>query len=219
MQPYFLPYAGYFRLLAMSDLFVLLDDVQFPRRGWVHRNRLHDREGKPSWLTLPLKKGDRDELRICDLHFRTNGGDEMRRQLRKFPLFDEPGADAFGLATDISDLRGSVADYLHRQIDRTCQLMKLPPVWARSSELGVAPGLRGWERLVAIVRLIGGDTYINAPGGRVLYDPRDFHRMGIRLRFLSDYRGPNQSILQRLQDEGAGPIRSEIDRNLKFDDD
>jgi hypothetical protein len=40
MQPYFVPYAGYFRLFAASDLFVIYDCVQFPRRGWVHRNRL-----------------------------------------------------------------------------------------------------------------------------------------------------------------------------------
>jgi hypothetical protein len=46
MQPYFLPFAEYFRLFAASDVFVLLDDVQFPRRGWVHRNRLHDRGGE-----------------------------------------------------------------------------------------------------------------------------------------------------------------------------
>jgi hypothetical protein len=40
MQPYFIPYAGYFRLFAASDLFVIYDCVQFPRRGWVQRNRL-----------------------------------------------------------------------------------------------------------------------------------------------------------------------------------
>ena len=40
MQPYFIPYAGYFRLFAASDLFVIYDCVQFPRRGWVHRNKL-----------------------------------------------------------------------------------------------------------------------------------------------------------------------------------
>ena len=56
MQPYFVPHAGYFRLFAASDLFVVFDCVQFPRRGWVHRNRLPDAQGRARWLTLPLSK-------------------------------------------------------------------------------------------------------------------------------------------------------------------
>ena len=70
MQPYFIPYAGYFRLFAASDLFVIYDCVQFPRRGWVHRNRLLDRSGKLRWLTLPLDRayflwGNRHAERRC----------------------------------------------------------------------------------------------------------------------------------------------------------
>lgn len=219
MQPYFLPYAGYFRLQAASDIFVLLDDVQFPRRGWVHRNRLRNREGEISWLTLPLEKGDRDSTRIADLHFRPEGSREMRLQLCKFPLFDAPNIDAAGLAADIVDLAGGVTDYLHRQLDRSCGLMQLRPVWARSSQLEVDTSLRGWERLAAIVRMVGGDTYINAPGGLEIYDPRNFRRMGVHLRFLAPYAGPSESILQRLHDNGAEQVRAEIDRNLKFIDD
>ena len=54
MQPYFVPYAGYFRLFAATDLFVIYDCVQFPRRGWVHRNQLPGANGQPNWLTLPF---------------------------------------------------------------------------------------------------------------------------------------------------------------------
>src|SRR5437588_4364462 len=68
MQPYFIPYAGYFRLFAASDLFVIYDCVQFPRRGWVHRNRLVDRLGVERWLTLPLQKAPQD-VPIRDLRF------------------------------------------------------------------------------------------------------------------------------------------------------
>ena len=57
MQPYFYPYAGYFRLFARADLFVVYDCVQFPRRGWVHRNRLTGADGQLQWLTLLLQQG------------------------------------------------------------------------------------------------------------------------------------------------------------------
>jgi hypothetical protein len=68
MQPYFAPFGGYFRLLSETDLFVCFDDVQFPRRGRVHRNTLLDRNGAPQWLTLPLEHAA-FEAKISDLRF------------------------------------------------------------------------------------------------------------------------------------------------------
>src|SRR6202011_2722341 len=68
MQPYFVPYAGYFRLFTAADIFVAFDCVQFPRRGWVHRNRLALTPGNSDWLTLPIQKSDRD-TRIDELVF------------------------------------------------------------------------------------------------------------------------------------------------------
>src|SRR5277367_4669735 len=76
MQPYFFPYAGYFRLFAASDLFVIYDCVQFPRRGWVHRNRLIDVAGIERWLTLPLEKAPQSAL-IRDLRFPPDAGERL----------------------------------------------------------------------------------------------------------------------------------------------
>ena len=85
MQPYFLPYTGYFRLFAASDLFVIYDCVQFPKGGWVHRNRLLDNAGVERWLTLPLKKAPHDVL-IRDLQFAPNADQLLADRLRRFPL-------------------------------------------------------------------------------------------------------------------------------------
>src|ERR1700750_1484658 len=85
MQPYFFPYAGYFRLFAASDLFVVYDCVQFPRRGWVHRNRLIDASGRLQWLTLPLEKAPQEVL-IRDLRFPLNAAKLLAERLRPFPL-------------------------------------------------------------------------------------------------------------------------------------
>ena len=63
-QPYYYPYAGYFRLFAASDLFVFLDCVQWNRRGYVHRYM-----SKGKWTTLPIKKTDRDSTMIKDLQW------------------------------------------------------------------------------------------------------------------------------------------------------
>ena len=56
MQPYFIPYAGYFRLFLASDIFVVYDDVQFMKESWINRNIISINSDKKDWLTLPLKK-------------------------------------------------------------------------------------------------------------------------------------------------------------------
>ncbi|WP_340643645.1 WbqC family protein, partial [Phenylobacterium sp.] len=53
MQPYLLPYIGYFQLIAAADVFVIYDDVQYMRGGWINRNRIL-LNGAPHWLTLPV---------------------------------------------------------------------------------------------------------------------------------------------------------------------
>src|SRR6476619_972718 len=89
MQPYFIPYAGYFRLFAASDLFVIYDCVQFPRRGWVHRNKMFGADGRECWLTLPLAKMARD-VRIRDLSFSADAGAILQERMRRIPLLTSP---------------------------------------------------------------------------------------------------------------------------------
>ncbi len=60
------------------------------------------------------------------------------------------------------------------------------------------PEFRGQDRILEIARRLGASRYVNASGGRELYDPAVFDAAGIELRFLADYAGPNASILQRM---------------------
>ena len=59
MQPTYLPYLGYFHLIAAADVFVFLDDVQFARRSWQQRNRIWGAAGEVM-LSVPVQKADRD---------------------------------------------------------------------------------------------------------------------------------------------------------------
>src|ERR1700757_3898172 len=54
MQPTFLPWQGYFALIAAADIFVLLDDFQFRRRSFHQRNRLLQADGSEIWITVPV---------------------------------------------------------------------------------------------------------------------------------------------------------------------
>ena len=64
MQPYFLPYIGYWQLLAAVDRFVVYDNIQYAKKGWINRNRFL-RNGADASFTVPLKKGS-DFLDVAD---------------------------------------------------------------------------------------------------------------------------------------------------------
>jgi hypothetical protein len=62
MQPTYLPWLGYFELIARSDVFVFLDVVQFEKQSWQSRNRLKGSNGEPFWLSIPIASHPVDTL-------------------------------------------------------------------------------------------------------------------------------------------------------------
>lgn len=218
MQPYFMPYAGYFRLFAAADLFVAFDCVQFPRRGWVHRNRFTTDLKTLEWLTLPIEKAPRDTTRICDLQFRGGAQPQWCKDVRAFPalrMLEPMGGE---LAERVLTLSGDPTEFILSCLAHTTRVLGLDKPIVRSSRLDIDPGLRAQDRIIAIVRSVGGSHYLNSPGGRGLYDPAKFHEEGLSLQFLSDYAGSVHSILERLILEPPSEIAAEIYANLNLDD-
>ena len=215
MQPYFAPYAGYFRLLLGADLFVLYDCVQFPRRGWVHRNRLPDRSGALQWLTLPLAKAPQS-VAIKDLTFRPDAAAVLLAELARFPLLTRVAADTSALHALLLGLDTAPIDYIERLLAQFAERLGLPWRSIRSSSLMIPAHLTGQERILAITAAVGARRYLNPPGGRALYDPARFAAAGVTLRFLPDYEGSFASILARLLEEPAGDITAEIQANTRF---
>ncbi len=214
MQPYFIPYAGYFRLFEVADLFVALDCAQFPRRGWVHRNRLVARDGESRWITLPTQKAPRD-TRICDIRLNPDMVAHLVRQVPRFLALSKPNRDAAALAAAVGLARDFLVDYniglmgvAMRELGLTCPIV-------RSSSLALPPEVKGQKRIIAIAQHFAATTYVNPPGGQDLYAPDAFLAAGLELRFLPQYEGAMTSILQRLHDDGAPRLRREILRNAR----
>jgi hypothetical protein len=197
MQPYFAPYLGYFRLLSETDLFVVLDDVQHIRRGWVHRNKLPDRNGAPQWLTLPLKKCPQETL-IKDLVFADDAALRMVDIVRRFPAIERLPQDIYAA---LMETQGRFVPYAMRLLELHCQRGGIPfhVAYARDipNEIGTdgLGELHGQARIIDICRQFKATTYLNSPGGRALYDPEAFKRAGIALEFLPDWTGPMESVL------------------------
>ncbi len=205
MQPYFFPYAGYFRLMAQSDLFVILDDVQFPRRGRVHRCEI----APGTWLTLPLARAARD-TRINRLDWAPEARTSLDARLAGAGI---DKAVSSPLHAHLFGPLPSVPDFLERGLRLVTELLGLSVRFMRSSALDLPAGLRGQNRILAILDALGASHYINAPGGRDLYQAHAFAAHGMTLEFLPPYRGAFPYLLPELLLPGAGSrIRADIDR-------
>jgi len=191
MQPYFVPYAGYFRLFAQADLFVIYDCVQFPRRGYVHRNQLPDHQGRLQWLTLPLKPSPQTTP-ICALEFADDAVQKLSISRRKFPCLErlpEPWEALFSAA------QGPLVPWLTSSLEMCSEALQLDCPTVLSSNLKVPSHHTGQDRIIEICKTLGATGYLNAPGGRDMYAHEAFRKEGIELSFLPPYVGPGWSIL------------------------
>jgi hypothetical protein len=209
MQPYFFPYAGYFRLLAQADEFVILDSVQHPRRGRVHRTEIPGPAGELEWLTLPLARQPRDTL-IADLTFARGARATFDQRLGRRSWIASASGPAAGPVRDYLYLGlDNVVDYLEAGLRLCAHLLDIEVVFTRSSAIDVDPSLRGQQRILAISTALEATEYLNAPGGRDLYDAEPFARANVTLRFLPPYEGRHRSLLHSLLSVDPSQIRAE----------
>ena len=189
MQPYFIPYFGYFQLIAAADTFVVYDDVHYIQRGWINRNRVLI-QGRPQYVTIPLVKASQNKL-ICELSIDQSSRWQkktlhtVRAAYGRAPHFAEvfPICEAF-----VTCPEAGLVSFLEHSLRRLCSALGITTRFVKSSELaGQAPHLaatdelRGAKRILAICQHLTATSYINPIGGTVLYSSDDFLREGMQL--------------------------------------
>lgn len=206
MQPYFIPYAGYFRLFAEADVVCIFDCVQFPRRGWVHRNQLPGVAGQSHWLTLPLEKAPMN-VRIADLRFTEDAIPSITTRCRAFPILRDI---QHPLLEALKAPSGEVTPYLINLLSTACRELGLPFSIVRTSTLQIPDSFSGQDRVLEVCRKFNATKYVNLSGGRRLYDPETFARHNIELKLFEPWVGSNWSILYRLLTEPTSQVAAGI---------
>lgn len=184
MQPYFLPYIGYFQLINSVDAFVIYDNIQYTKKGWINRNR-YLLNGEPSDFSISLKK-DSDYLdvrdrRISDDFDRKKLLNKLREAYRKAPCFDQVFPVLDGI---ISNPETNLFNFIHHSVVELCRTLGIRTPVVASSSIGIDHALRSQEKVLAICQHLGAKTYINAIGGRELYSQDAFAACGVDLRFI-----------------------------------
>jgi len=186
MQPYFFPYIGYFQLLNAVDLFVIYDNIQFSKRGWIHRNRILV-NGSASYISLSLRK-DSDYLDVRDRSLASDSRTENQRLLRKIegsyrraPFY----RDFFPVVEEcLSYDNANLFAFLRHSIQKVAEYLSIKTPIITSSEIDIDHSLKGQERVLALCGRLGASVYINPIGGTTLYSAEAFSSEGVELAFL-----------------------------------
>ena len=185
MQPYSFAYLGYYQLINAADQFVILDDVAFSRRSWVHRNTVAGRSG-PVRFCFPVKtraRGSKISQMIlhqpelyCQKFLRT-----IDHLYKKAPFYSVVRP---ALADAVEQPGNRLDEFAIKTINSVCQILGITTPMVRSSKFRIGNTGDPHDRIFALCKELDADGYINAEGGMELYSANKFRAAGVALSFL-----------------------------------
>ena len=186
MQPYFMPYIGYFQLINSVDEFVVYDNIEFTKKGWINRNRILV-NGNDLTITLPLKK-DSDYLNIVERRLADTWVSEKKKMLNKIaesyrraPFFES----AFEVIERcILFEEDNLFNFIYHSIKLVNEYLDILTRTMVSSTLLIDHSLRAEKKIIEICKSLHANNYINPIGGSELYSKDIFKKEGIELQFL-----------------------------------
>ncbi|WP_310993558.1 WbqC family protein [Aequorivita marina] len=186
MQPYFLPYIGYFQLIAMVDEFVIYDNIEFSKASWIRRNRMLQ-NGKGVYFTLPVKKDsdflDVDQRYLID-DFKQKGDKLLRKieaNYKKAPHFET----FFPIVEKIISYRDfNLFNYILYSVETIKEYLEIQTPIKVFSKIGKEINqLKAQDKVIGVCKALHATHYINSAGGKELYNAEDFAKEQIKLIF------------------------------------
>ncbi len=200
MQPYFMPYIGYWQLLNAVDKYVVYDDVNFIKGGWINRNRILV-EGQAKYFNIPMLGASSfkliNEIGVNhDTHLKNKNLRVLEAAYKKAPFFDA----VYPIMESILSYQGdNLADFVTNSIKDVCKYLDITTTILLSSGLKKDNQLKAQAKVLSICNLLGADEYYNAIGGRSLYSFSEFAENGIKLRFLNPMLAPYKQFNNEFQ--------------------
>ena len=187
MQPYFMPYIGYWQRIHAVDQHVIFDDVNYIKRGWMNRNRIMI-AGEPHFLNMNLFGASQNKLINevevnPDIALQSKMLKTLELAYKKATHYDEAMKC---LEPIIRNTETNLAKYLEFQIRELCTYMGISTEIVMSSSIEKNNLLKGQEKIIEICHKQGASTYYNAHTGMELYSEDVFEKEGLKLVFIKD---------------------------------
>ncbi|MAP80965.1 MAG: hypothetical protein CL526_07730 [Aequorivita sp.] len=192
MQPYIFPYLGYFQLIKAVDAFVFYDDVNFIKRGWINRNKIL-LNNKEKLISFPCIGASQNKL-INEVQVDLSDKQYLKliqtieQAYNKAPYYKE----VYPIIEKVFNSSAkNIAELAIHSIKIVSEYIGINTEFYVSSEsFGETKGIDKADRLIAISKNLGSNTYINALGGIELYNKAYFKLKNIELHFLKPSSAP-----------------------------
>ena len=188
-QPAYLPWLGYFHKMALSDIFVILDDVQFEKNSFINRNKIKTSRG-PIWLTVPVLISGHTTLTISDMkinntaNWREKHWKAIYLNYKKAPYFTKYSAFFEDLYKKewhrLSDLLAYTTDFFVKEL-------KLGTVLYKQSDLQIKS--KKQQLILDLCANFKADVFVCGAMGRNYIDAADFSKHGTNVVF-QEYKHP-----------------------------
>ena len=186
MQPYFFPYIGYFQLINSVDKFIIYDNIQYTKKGWINRNRILVNK-KDQLITLPIKK-DSDYLNVVERELSKSWEIDKNKMLNvikssynKAPYFQ----DTFELISKyLNNPETNLFKFIYDSIVSINNYLEIKTPIIISSTIDVDHTLKSQDKVLSLCKKQKADIYINSIGGVELYDKETFKKNNIELNFI-----------------------------------
>ena len=182
MQPYFFPYIGYFQLINAVDEFVVYDDVNFIKQGWISKNRiLVNKQAVDIILQL---NGASSFKKINEINLGKNRLKLLKtieQAYKKAPFFNS----VFPIVSEILTFNeNNLAFFLTNSLIKISEYLSINTKIIISSDINKNNLLKGKDKVLEICKKTNALDYINAIGGIELYNKEEFIENNIKLCFL-----------------------------------
>ena len=182
MQPYLFPYLGYVQLMQAADIFVVYDNAQFMKGGWINRNRILGATGVQTF-TLQLS-GASANKKINEIDI---GGNRAKifRTLEQTYAKAPYGPETLDYVERCFAFEDSnLARFTENSLRELAGFLNIHAKFMTASHLEFDYQASAQDKVLSICEALDATHYINAEGGRELYDQPSFEAAGIKLRFL-----------------------------------
>lgn len=182
MQPYLFPYIGYWQLIHAVDTYVIYDDVNFIKQGYINKNNILA-NGKSQAFTLELIGASSNKL-INEVNVGNNSSKlikSVNQNYIKAPYFK----DIFPLIEDILNQdEKNLAKFIGYSLQKISNYLNFDTKFIYSSDIEKNNELKAQDKVLEISKILNASNYINAIGGQELYSKVDFKAQNIQLNFL-----------------------------------
>jgi hypothetical protein len=200
MQPYFFPYIGYWQLIHSVDTFVIYDDVNFIKQGYVNRNNILQNQ-KAHLFTLELI-GASSNKKINEIKIGGNSNKllkTIKQNYSKSPFYKDvlPVLDEI-----LNNEEKELSKFLGFSLERIVGYLDLDTKFLYSSDIKNDKTFKAQDRLIEMSKILNATGYINSIGGIELYDKEIFSQNDINLSFLKSseisYKQFNNEFIHNL---------------------